>query len=55
MKVETQTIESGLTEEELSQNIESYLSTDGFDTINVTKFIQYPDTSKAGTSNGSSK
>ncbi|GEM_PF-2115447 len=52
LKVETQTIESGLTEEELSQNIESYLSTDGFDTINVTKFIQYPDTSKAGTSNG---
>lgn len=52
LKVETQTIESGLTEEELSQNIESYLSTDGFDTIHVTKFIQYPDTSKAGTSNG---
>ncbi|EMF0340552.1 wall-associated protein [Enterococcus faecium] len=52
LKVETQTIENGLTEEELSQNIESYLSTDGFDTINVTKFIQYPDTSKAGTSNG---
>ena len=52
LKVETQTIESGLTEEELNQNIESYLSTDGFDTIHVTKFIQYPDTSKAGTSNG---
>ncbi|WP_275400759.1 putative mucin/carbohydrate-binding domain-containing protein [Enterococcus faecium] len=52
LQVETYTIDRGMTEEELSRNIGSYLSTEGFDTINVTRFVQYPDTSEVGTSDG---
>ncbi|WP_165005008.1 MULTISPECIES: Rib/alpha-like domain-containing protein [unclassified Enterococcus] len=52
LEVKSQTINKGMTVAALDQQVANYLSTEGFPTIRVTKFIQHPDTSKTGTSEG---
>ncbi|EIP8069525.1 hypothetical protein LT174_002742, partial [Enterococcus faecalis] len=50
LKVSEQTILEGTSESELDKNIDQYISTTGFDKIKPVKFVKYPDTSKAGSS-----
>ncbi|EGO8326800.1 hypothetical protein E0T50_002758, partial [Enterococcus faecalis] len=50
LKVSEQTILKGTSESELDKNIDQYISTTGFDKIKPVKFVKYPDTSKAGSS-----
>lgn len=52
LSVKRQTINFGMSKNELDKNLKNYLSIDGYEKLKLVKFTEYPDTSIQGTTNG---